>query len=134
MSVFDRTRLACSASAHRHSNRRPGPAWLRTSLAVAVVALAANAVAAEKPEKMKKPPIPKTEAECVARGGEWIFQGPQNVGKVCMLRTTDGGKSCKKSSQCQSECVEKDGGSVCAEWFDGCFAPTGRDTVTQCVN
>jgi hypothetical protein len=81
-----------------------------------------------------KPSLPTTESECVSRGGEWIFAGPQNVTKYCFLKTTDGGKACKASSQCQSECVEKETGNVCADFFTGCFRPTGRGTVTQCVN
>jgi hypothetical protein len=54
--------------------------------------------------------------------------------KYCFLQTTDGGKSCKTSSQCQSECIEGAGGNKCASTFTGCFEPTGRGTVTQCVN
>ena len=83
---------------------------------------------------MVKPSPPKTESECVSRGGEWIFAGPQNITKYCFLKTADGGKTCKTSNQCQSECVETDQGNVCADYFSGCFKPTGRGTVTQCVN
>lgn len=82
----------------------------------------------------RKPSIPKTESECVARGGQWIFAGPQNIVKYCLLKTADVGKACKKSSDCQSECVETAQGNQCAGWFTGCFEPTGRGTVTECVN
>jgi hypothetical protein len=81
-----------------------------------------------------KPAIPQTEAACLARGGEWILVGPQNVTKFCFLLTTDAGKSCNSSADCQSECVEKESGNACADSFGGCFSPTGRGTVTQCVN
>lgn len=81
-----------------------------------------------------RPSLPQAEAECVARGGEWIFAGPQNITKYCFLKTTDGGKACKTSSQCQSECVETDTGNVCADYLTGCFKHTGHGTVTQCVN
>jgi hypothetical protein len=108
---------------------------LRTHIVIVVTALAVNACAPQKPvEEAGKPPVPKTEPECIARGGEWIFAGPQNVVKYCLLFTNDAGKSCKNSSQCQSECVERDTGNVCADTFIGCFEPTGRGTVTQCVN
>jgi hypothetical protein len=108
---------------------------LRTSMAIVVVALAVNACTAKKPvEAAEKLPLPKTEAECIASGGQWIFAGPQNVVKYCLIFTRDAGKSCKNSSQCQSECVEKDTGNVCADTFNGCFQATGRGTVTQCVN
>ena len=88
----------------------------------------------EAAKTVTKPSIPQTEAACVARGGEWIFAGPQNIVKYCFLQTTDGGKSCNASSQCQSECIEGTGGNKCASTFTGCFEPTGHGTVTQCVN
>ena len=81
-----------------------------------------------------KPSQPTSEPGCVARGGEWIFAGPQNITKYCFLKTTDGGKACKTSSQCQSECIETESGNMCADYMSGCFQPTGRGTVTQCVN
>jgi hypothetical protein len=81
-----------------------------------------------------KPALPKSEAECLSRGGEWVFAGPQNIAKYCLLKTTDGGKACKSSSQCESECVEHETGNACADHFSGCFHPTGRGTVTECVN
>lgn len=108
---------------------------LRTQIVIVFAAVAVNACASKQPvAAAAKPSIPKTEADCIARGGEWIFAGPQNVVKYCALSTNDAGKSCTNSSQCQSECVEKDTGNVCAGAFTGCFEPTGRGTVTQCVN
>ena len=80
-----------------------------------------------------KPILPKTEGECVSHGGSWLLEVPDNF-KYCLLKTTDGGKVCKASSECQSECVERETGNVCADYFSGCFQPTGRGTVTQCVN
>lgn len=107
----------------------------RTQFVIIAAAFAVSASAAREPlAAAAKSPVPKTKAECIARGGEWIFAGPQNVVKECLLFTRDAGKSCQKSSQCQSECVERDTGNVCADTFGGCFEPTGRGTVTQCVN
>lgn len=106
-----------------------------TQLVIIAAAFAANAYAAREPgAAAAKSPVPKTETECIARGGQWISAGPQHVVKECLLFTNDAGKSCKKSSQCESECVERDTGNVCAETFGGCFEPTGRGTVAQCVN
>jgi hypothetical protein len=68
------------------------------------------------------------------RGGKWVFAGPENFAKYCFLQTSDGGKSCKTSSQCQSECIEHANGNKCASAFTGCFNPTGHGTVTECVN
>lgn len=88
----------------------------------------------QRAQLLSKPPLPKTEADCISRSGEWIFAGPQNVTKYCLLKATDGGNSCSTSSQCQSECVEHKTGNTCAEYLSGCFSPTGHGTVTQCVN
>ena len=114
------------------------PAFRRISLFAAAAALAIAGWAAQAPqapqETVRKVSLPRTEAECAARGGEWILAGPQNIVKYCALSTNDGGKSCQTSSQCQSECVEKETGKVCADTYSGCFAPSGRGTVTQCVN
>jgi hypothetical protein len=95
-------------------------------------ALVASAIASEP--QVKKFPLPTTEAACVARGGDWIFARPRNATKYCFLQTTDGGKACKGSRDCQSECVETSQGNQCASTFSGCFEPTGHGTVTQCVN
>jgi len=103
--------------------------------ALVLLTLIVSAYAGTEVSKtVTKQAAPRTEAACVARGGEWIFAGPQNVVKYCFLQTTDGGKSCKASSQCQSECIEGASGNKCASTFTGCFEPTGHGTVTQCVN
>ena len=93
-----------------------------------------SGVARSSDQPVAKPSLPKTESECAARGGEWIFAGPQNITKFCFLKTADGGKACKASSQCQGECAETEKGNFCADYLSGCFLPTGRDTVTRCVN
>jgi hypothetical protein len=105
---------------------------IRGSLFV-VVALSGCASNSETAHDQKVT-LPRTEKQCLAAGGEWILLGPQMVAHSCMLKAKDGGKSCVTSAQCQSECVEYEGGNRCAEYVDGCFEPTGRGTVTQCVN
>jgi hypothetical protein len=47
-----------------------------------------------------------TEAECLARSGTWGVHGETEVlAPFCALPTTDGGKSCTDSSQCQGHCL-----------------------------
>jgi hypothetical protein len=103
-------------------------------LLVSILAIGLVSCASRPGPPPAKPVLPKTEAVCVARGGDWIFAGPQNVTKYCFLKTADGGKTCESSTQCQSECVEHETGNMCADYLSGCFRPTGRGTVTQCVN
>ena len=86
---------------------------------------------ASNPEKLG---LPVTASDCLKRGGEWIERTKTTIFFGCILDTTDGGKACASSSECQSECVEREAGNVCADSYSGCFAPTGRGTVTQCVN
>ena len=49
----------------------------------------------------------KSESSCKAKGGQW-----QRVGMlqtfVCVLPTSDAGKSCTDGSQCQMSCLAKD--------------------------
>ena len=78
--------------------------------------------------------VPRTKDGCVAAGGDWILAGPQMVVWYCALKTSDGGKVCVTSRECQGECVETARGNMCASEASGCFRPTGRGTVTQCVN
>lgn len=48
--------------------------------------------------------IPENETDCAAQGGTWGGLGLR-VSGVCVLPTTDGGKKCSDSSECQGACV-----------------------------
>ena len=50
---------------------------------------------------------PLTEEDCLASGGKWgvvYYGGPE----ICNLPTSDGGKECTDSSQCESWCEAKE--------------------------
>lgn len=49
---------------------------------------------------------PNTEKECVALGGNWTVLGLPIEGKsaVCDLKTSDAGKSCSDSKDCEGSC------------------------------
>jgi hypothetical protein len=57
-----------------------------------------------------KLPIINTKAECIASSGTWGWNGiphmsePSDGEGFCILSTTDAGKPCSSSSECQSEC------------------------------
>lgn len=57
-----------------------------------------------------KPAIPQTEAECGALGGNWTTLGLPYPGKpkTCDLKTTDAGKVCSDSRECQGSCIAPD--------------------------
>ncbi|WP_101925048.1 hypothetical protein [Luteimonas rhizosphaerae] len=48
------------------------------------------------------------EAECVRVGGEWTQLGRAPV-KQCLRQTTDAGKACTTSEQCEGLCVAPEG-------------------------
>ena len=65
------------------------------------------------------PPTPVTptdQSSCEAQGGKW---GPLGLfpKEVCNLPTTDAGKACSDSSQCQSACIA----ALTQEQFDDVF-------------
>jgi len=106
---------------------------LGVMLAVAVPAscLAQQVSAAAHAKKFK---VPTTERACLQKSGEWIPVMPGNTTHYCLMLTSDGGKPCKNSRDCQSVCIAEPRGNKCAATFTGCFQPTGHGTVTQCVN
>ena len=58
-----------------------------------------------------KPSIPKTEAECITRGGSWTTLGlpMPDKPKTCDLKADDSGKACTDSVQCQGACLAPSG-------------------------
>jgi hypothetical protein len=81
------------------------------------LAVAACARSPNIPDAMK-PTIPNTEPECLARGGSWEARGLPFIGrpKNCELKTSDRGKSCTDSTQCEGSCIallgQKDGAAA----------------------
>lgn len=76
------------------------------------LALAVSACADQKlVATVAKPSIPQTEVECAARGGNWAVLGLPYPGKpkICDLKTTDSGRVCSDSSECQGSCVAPEG-------------------------
>ena len=107
-----------------------------------IASLALTGCAQEQPPTASNPtppPVvkaisPETEAACLAKGGWWGEFTYDPELKKCWLDTTDGGKPCKTSAECQSECEEDRGiENRCSSSVSACWLPTGRDTVTQCV-
>ena len=77
-----------------------------------VVSTAADNTPAKSPE-------PSAEQECLSKGGRW--EGTiQELGRLtgCSLPTSDGGKPCNDSKQCESVCVQ----CKCYAWsqYKGC--------------
>jgi len=48
------------------------------------------------------------EAECAAVGGQWTQLGRAPV-KQCLRQTTDAGKACTDSEQCEGQCIAPEG-------------------------
>jgi hypothetical protein len=79
-------------------------------LLLGIVVLAVGCATVSYTE-VKKPVMPKTEAECLAAGGDWTTLGLPypNKPKVCDLKAADKGKPCTDSRQCQGICVPPEG-------------------------
>ena len=81
------------------------------ALVLSIVPLLISACAGPRlAATVPKPAVPQTAAECGARGGNWTTLGISYPGKpkVCDLKTTDSGKACSDSSECQGSCVAPD--------------------------
>ena len=60
-------------------------------------------------------PDPEKYQECMDQGGRWEVLGYSGPG--CNLPTTDGGKPCSKSDECESACLAADESAVRADGF-----------------
>ncbi len=51
--------------------------------------------------------VPATEAACNASSGAWLCRGLPGDGcrKACRIPTTDAGKTCRDSSECEGGCI-----------------------------
>ena len=57
----------------------------------------------QKLDKEKLPPLPNNKTDCEATGGSWgLFSGGPE--ESCFLRTTDAGRPCTNSDQCEGAC------------------------------
>lgn len=61
---------------------------------------------------------PSTEEECLDKGGEWGgFAGGRGHIRGCNLPTSDAGKSCDHSDQCEGACLDQpDGKPTCSDY------------------
>lgn len=79
--------------------------------------------------------ISKEQALCEKQGGNWGNAG-ESTGKTCIKRTRDGGKQCRKESDCDSLCLARSGTCAPVKPLFGCneiLQDDGR-RVTLCVN
>ena len=77
---------------------------------------------------------------CREEGGKWEIMGLRRQ-KVCNFKTTDVGKVCTDSKQCQGACVANDPAATsgkCTEWTSntGChvFINNGKSSGLLCVD
>ncbi|MBI2430887.1 MAG: hypothetical protein HYV39_02650 [Candidatus Levybacteria bacterium] len=76
-------------------------------------------------DKTKLSPLPKTKEACLKQGGKWGRIGISEFEK-CNLKTSDKGKACTDSSQCESSCIGESFSSrsgKCSSWriTVGCY-------------
>ena len=83
--------------------------------------------------------FPKTETDCIAQGGVWN-KNDFSPRYWCVLKTTDSGKTCSDSNQCEGFCLadnETATSGKCSELIapTGCFSPMKNGWVqgTVCI-
>jgi hypothetical protein len=89
-------------------------------LTVVLALIGAGAFGAE----VRKPVVPKSEAECLRAGGSWTVLGlpyPDKP-KMCDLPATDKGKSCTDSKECQGICEPPESVAIGASASGACSA------------
>jgi len=73
-----------------------------------------TAIGRDAPSAMAAPrsgadePIISSQQQCEALGGTWKRVGPRQL-EACDRPTSDGGKACRDSSECQSRCLAPEG-------------------------
>ncbi|MDO8558686.1 MAG: hypothetical protein Q7S09_05940 [bacterium] len=95
--------------------------------------LADDPTITEKPvtpdAKTGLPKLPETQEACLEAGGVWGRMTPIHQKEYCNMQTSDAGKTCTDSSQCQGPCIGEYQGinltsGKCSEWriASGCHA------------
>lgn len=89
--------------------------------------LSACSTHAGKPSSADAEPArqPTTEAQCLQLGGAWKQLGRAPV-KQCLLQTTDAGKACSDSKQCQGLCMAPQGSADGTTVGGTCSVDTNR--------
>lgn len=119
----------------------PGPAALDGDLAEPP-APAGGAGSATTSETEPPPPVTEpapapsaAEAACTARGGAYSST-PDGGVKACVRRTGDGGKQCRKATDCQGECLARSRTCAPIDPLLGCNEILQNDgsRVTLCLD
>ena len=110
----------------------------RPVLAEAGIALgavdAAALPAAAPPAAASRAEVTEDQLRCEKQGGRWGSVGKFNA-KACIRRTDDGGKQCRKQSDCDSECLARSGTCAPVKPLFGCNEVLQNDgrRFTLCV-
>jgi len=82
------------------------------------------------------PPAPKSEAQlaCEKQKGRWTEAGGERM--ACVFQTRDGGKSCRKETDCDGLCLARSGTCAPIKPLFGCNAILQADgrQVTLCID
>lgn len=73
------------------------------------------------PPELEAPFTPAQSKACKQKGGK-MQSGGRMQSYVCVIKYTDGGKSCRDKADCQGKCIES----------GGAFETIGKNAVGQC--
>lgn len=100
----------------------------------AVAPPAAAPPAAASRDTASRAEVTEDQVRCEKQGGRWGSVGKFNA-KACIRRTDDGGKQCRKQSDCDSECLARSGTCAPVKPLFGCNEVLQNDgrRFTLCV-
>lgn len=73
-----------------------------------------------------------TQAQCQAQGGTWGPMGRAQVAQ-CLMPTSDAGRACTDSAQCQGQCLATEGSRDGQQVHGTCSVDTNRFGCQQRV-
>ena len=89
---------------------------------------------AETPDEPQAPKPPE-QLQCEKTGGQWAVAG-QSGAYVCVTPTRDGGKICRKKTNCEGLCLARSGTCAPITPLIGCNEVLEKDgrRVTLCID
>jgi hypothetical protein len=90
---------------------------------------------AEAPSEPPVPPKSASELACERRGGQFAAAGTSGA-RACVLRTRDGGRQCRRQTDCEGQCLARSNTCAPVSPLFGCHEILQADgrRVTLCID
>lgn len=123
-----------SLDAPAAASTEAGPATVAAAPAAAP-GMSAEALADQAPDTPPEPPKSPSQIACEKKGGRFAKAGNSTT-FVCVRETRDGGKACRRETDCEGLCLARSRSCSPITPVLGCQEILTQDglRVTQCVN